>query len=759
MLSRIVLLFLLLALSGSQALAGLKPEIKIGILAFQPKSETAKRWQSLGDYLDQVMPDTEFIILPLKHDELELAIAQHDIDFVLTNPFQFTLFHHFYGLSAPLVTIIRGSYEKPLHAFGGTIFTLTERSDIDDLADLNNKKIAVPFRTAFGACQTQQYEMFLSGLPLLREEQYLLTQLPHDNMVHAVLEHKADVGFARAGILERMAVQGKIRLDDFKIINRQPLPDFPYLLSTHLYPEWPLAALPHVSQDDQGRLIANLLNMPNNVRGKLPFGVCGFSPPANYDEVETVLKTLCVPPFDLVPRLLWSDLWRQYRWFILGIGAAFLCILALLLRLSWSKKLLKQSEARWQFALEGSGDGVWDWNPQSDEVFFSSQWKSMLGYDDNDIDNSLAEWNSRVHPDDKEKFYRDLEKHFAGETAVYLSEHRLRCKDGSYKWIMARGKVIPWSAAGEPLRVVGTHTDITLRKQIEEDLRYKTMALEKLTKELESRITEEISKQRKQEAVLIQQAKLASMGEMVGTIAHQWRQPLNTLGLCLQNINDAYAYDELAPDYLERTSRKALDQINLMSRTIDDFRNFFKPDRIKATFDSMQAVGEVLALVSPQLEAHIIRWQMTCITHGKTFTRVAEIIACAEKEIEGYHNEFEHVIMNLLNNAMDAILAKRTLAGPNRPEEGVIDITFSTEESLIVIKIFDNGIGIKPELQEHIFEPYFTTRDQSHGTGLGLYICKVILEEHMHGKLTYEDQESGACFTIKIPGMKKDRHG
>lgn len=289
-------------------------------------------------------------------------------------------------------------------------------------------------------------------------------------------------------------------------------------------------------------------------------------------------------------------------------------------------------------------------------------------------------------------------------------------------------------------------------------LKQTTASWDSLNKELESKVIEETTKRREHEAMLIQQAKLAAMGEMVNTIAHQWRQPLNTLGLCLQNINDAYQHDELAPDYFARTSRKAMNQIGLMSRTIDDFRNFFKPDKVKTTFNSMQAVGKVLTLVSPQLEAHGVGWQLTCATLKKTFTRVDKIISCPETEIEGYPNEFEHVILNLINNAKDAILEQQCLAESGRLEEGLIDITFSREGQLVVIRISDNGIGIRLGLKERIFEPYFTTKEQSHGTGLGLYICKVIIEEHMYGKLTNEDRETGACFTIKISGMGKDRH-
>ncbi len=132
---------------------------------------------------------------------------------------------------------------------------------------------------------------------------------------------------------------------------------------------------------------------------------------------------------------------------------------------------LRESENRWQYALEGNQDGVWDWNAETNEVFFSRRWKEMLGYTEDEIGNSLNEWDKRVHPDDKAEVYEALNRHFRGETEQYISEHRVQCKDGTYKWVLDRGQVFNKNAEGRPLRVIGTHTDITERKCMEKALR------------------------------------------------------------------------------------------------------------------------------------------------------------------------------------------------------------------------------------------------------------------------------------------------
>jgi PAS domain S-box-containing protein len=131
---------------------------------------------------------------------------------------------------------------------------------------------------------------------------------------------------------------------------------------------------------------------------------------------------------------------------------------------------LRQSDLKWKYALTGSQDGVWDWNVVTNDVFFSSMWKKMLGYVDDEISEHLSEWDKRVHLDDKESAYLNVNKHLAGETEYYHNEHRMLCKDGTYKWILARGKIIEFTKEGKPLRFVGTHYDITERKQAEKAL-------------------------------------------------------------------------------------------------------------------------------------------------------------------------------------------------------------------------------------------------------------------------------------------------
>jgi PAS domain S-box-containing protein len=328
---------------------------------------------------------------------------------------------------------------------------------------------------------------------------------------------------------------------------------------------------------------------------------------------------------------------------------------------------------------------------------------------------------------------------------VIMGIHR---PDGELRWISINAQPLVLSEGDAPYAVVTTFHDITDRKNAEDRLKLLANDLMNLTQNLERRVDEEIGLRMKNEQMLVQQSKLAAMGEMLGAIAHQWRQPLNALGLIIQNLRDAHEFGDLNKEYVEKTVQKSMVQIQHMSKTIDDFRNFFQPDKDKSVFDTMEAVGVVLSLLSAQLAAHGIFFTLTCRAHNNVFSNTIDIVPCPEKTVTGYRNEFEHVILNLINNAQEAILDRRSRGDRM---QGRIDFDFEGMNDRVVIRVSDNGGGIAQAALDRIFEPYFTTKDASRGTGLGLYISKVIIEDHMCGKLTAANGDDGAIFTLEIP--------
>ncbi|MBZ0157261.1 MAG: hypothetical protein K8I29_13750, partial [Alphaproteobacteria bacterium] len=276
----------------------------------------------------------------------------------------------------------------------------------------------------------------------------------------------------------------------------------------------------------------------------------------------------------------------------------------------------------------------------------------------------------------------------------------------------------------------GAGVSLIWRKQAERQLR-------EMNRSLERRIQEEMEKRIQQERLLVQQSKMAAMGEMISAIAHQWRQPLNTLGLIIQDIKSASDFGELTRGYLDTAVSESMREIQFMSRTIDDFRNFFKPSKERVSFGLTEAVNEVLHLLSAQLKNDRIAVHL-------------DRIPPAPLLISGYPNEFKQAVLNILNNARDAILERRQQGIPGN-DRGDIHIAISPEEGRCRIRIRDNGGGIPEEIRERIFEPYFTTKEQGKGTGIGLYMTKIIIENNMGGKLTAENVDGGAELSIEFP--------
>jgi len=224
---------------------------------------------------------------------------------------------------------------------------------------------------------------------------------------------------------------------------------------------------------------------------------------------------------------------------------------------------------------------------------------------------------------------------------------------------------------------------------------------------------------------LTYQSKLASMGEMIGNIAHQWRQPLTHLSFILMNLKTAYKHEKLTTKYLEQKTNLANAQIKYLSNTIDDFRDFFKNTDQKESFNLSDSIKEVINLLKESFKYHDIEIKYDL---DDTIT------------VKGYRGEFLQVVLNIFNNAKDEFLKRET----NKP---LINVKTYTSKESAKIEISDNAGGIKSELLEKVFEPYFSTKDK--GLGIGLYMSKIIIEKS-EGRLEVTNTKHGALFIITL---------
>jgi signal transduction histidine kinase len=269
--------------------------------------------------------------------------------------------------------------------------------------------------------------------------------------------------------------------------------------------------------------------------------------------------------------------------------------------------------------------------------------------------------------------------------------------------------------------------EIAERQMAQEALAVKQTQLEALNSSLQERIDGTISELRQKDQMMISQSRQAAMGEMIGNIAHQWRQPLNALALLLGNIQMSHHYNELTVDRLAETVANGNSLIQKMSTTINDFRNFFLPDKEVVSFSALDRINHAIALVEAGLTSQNI---------------IIHLEASQDLILTGFPNEYSQVLLNLLTNSRDAIKSSDDLAGR-------ITIRLFERAGQACASISDNGGGIPDDVIDKIFEPYFSTKEM--GTGIGLYMSKMIIERSMNGTIEAHNIEGGAEFVVVTP--------
>ncbi|MBS0630502.1 MAG: transporter substrate-binding domain-containing protein [Verrucomicrobia bacterium] len=375
-------------------------------------------------------------------------------------------------------------------------------------------------------------------------------------------------------------------------------------------------------------------------------------------------------------------------------------------RLARQSEALRQSEERWKFALEGTGAAVWDWDISARRVAFSPAWKEMLGYADEDVGNEPGDWESRVHPEDRARVQAALQAHWDHPSAPYTVEHRLRCKDGGWKWILSRGLVVRRDAAGRPLRMIGTHMDLTARRQAEED-----------------------------RLVL---GKLESTGILAGGIAHDFNNLLTTILLNLDLAQSGLArHDDPAPRL--RDIQKATLAARDLTQQLITFAKGGISVRRRVNLAPLLRDSVPLALSGSNAHCEI--------------DLTADLWPAEVDE-----SQIAQVVRNLVLNAHEAM-----------PSGGVITlraenvtlaagaVTALPAGDYIRISVTDQGTGIPADVLPAIFDPYFSTKQRGaqKGMGLGLTICHSVAQKH-GGTITVETAEGvGTAFHVYLPAVRR----
>ena len=403
----------------------------------------------------------------------------------------------------------------------------------------------------------------------------------------------------------------------------------------------------------------------------------------------------------------------NYKW-ILERGKEFNSNRMLMMAMNIDERMKLTKELRDVELLTKFGRIVifrWE-NDENMSVKFVSQSIKAYGYDVKDFEKNIKFFDF-IYKDDVNQLITVIKKSIFNDADSFTSIHRVVDKDNNIKWVYNRTIIIK-DDNGNVIEFYGYLNDITKLKMNEAELK------EKVKLQLEKNL--------EKDRLLVQQNKLASMGEMLGNIAHQWRQPLNNINLLIYFIRDSYG--KISQNELSEVIKDAKLQIDYMSQTIDDFRNFYKPSKERKIFDIKESILQSSKIVHSSIEKNAIKLDIL----GESLS------------IDGFENEFEQVIVNILNNAIDAKIIKSKII----KFDAKIEINIYKEDKNIFISIFNNCGNIDEKIIERIFEPYFTTKFEDQGTGIGLYMTKVIIEKNMNGKIEAKNLNDGVEFIIKL---------
>lgn len=483
----------------------------------------------------------------------------------------------------------------------------------------------------------------------------------------------------------------------------------------------------------------------------------GYMNPGRWQHIASVYADLGMLPksISLAGFLYDPDPRLDVRWLFGGLAAMLLlatCAWAVhLKRLKRERERaqarIQASEERLAFALDGAGYGVWDWDIAAGTVLYSDRWLQMHGFQRDDIPNRLAGWEQRVHPDDVALFKTNMLDYFAGKTDTFTSEHRALCKDGSWKWVVDRGKVVRRDTAGKPLRMVCTHGDITERKAQEEQLRQLNETLESRVAERTEELQMTIDRLKHTQASLVQADKLASLGALVAGVAHELNTPIGnslTVASTMETYVKGFESDvargltRSALDSFVSSAREGTDILMRSLRRAAELVSSFKQVAVDQTstnrrrFDLRQTVDEIMLTLGPAIRK---------TTHHVVIDIPGEIT------MESYPGPLGQVLTNMVNNAL--------FHGFDGRENGTVTIAAAVlADDAIRLTVRDDGVGIAAAHLGRVFDPFFTTKLGQGGSGLGLNITYNLVHDCLGGTVQVESHVGqGSCFILQLPMM------
>jgi two-component system sensor histidine kinase TtrS len=712
-LKKAIFLWFLLSINPVM-LAGEQAPVRIGVLSHRGDQATLKMWGPTADYLDAAIAARDFQIVPLDFNEVNPAVAMGNVDFVLVNPGIYVNLEVRFRVSR-IATLYNRRGDVPYNIFGGVIFTRSDNPEIRTLEDLRGRSFMAVDATSLGGFQMAWREMNAGGIDPFTDLSGLEFAGIHDRVVIAVRDGRVDAGTVRTDILERMALAGLIDLAEFYIINPQQDPQFPFVHSTRLYPEWPFSKVAHTSDELAQQVAVALLQMPHDHPAALAGNYAGWSIPLDYQPVHELFRELVLPPYDdLGEFTLWDAITRYWYWLIAGLVVLLFMVGMTLWVLHLNralKKAQKRLENQHELILDSVADGIYGVDMHGNSTFFNRAATELTGWrPEQVIGKNQHRLLHHTHADGSPYNFEDCPVYqtFCDNRPRYISDDLFWRSDGSSFPVEYSSTPIK-DEAGRTIGSVVVFRDITEQKQAEEDAR-------------------------QHQAELARVARLSTLGEMASGIAHEINQPLTAISTNAQasiRLLESNPPDTgLCMEVMERITTQAA----RAGEIIRQLRRFVKKEPLERTEVDINAlVNAVVVLIRPELRRAYVRLDLDL---------QPDLPVIAVQPIQ-----IEQVILNLAKNAIEALdevpVERRILTIETRLE-GFAQIR---------VRVRDTGPGLKAELLDHLFNPFVTSK--ADGMGLGLSISNGIIQAH-GGRLTaHSPPETGAEFSFFVP-FKQD---
>lgn len=440
----------------------------LGVFAYREPALMQQRFQPLVSYLSESLPEHQVELRLLEQEDFWLAVQRHELDFVLTNPVHFITLREHSALSGALATLVLQEGDTSIAALGGVIIRRQDNQAIQQITDLAGKRIAITGQQYLGSYLAPMMELYEAGIKTQQLELIKVGQ-PHDQVVKAVLSGQAEAGFIRTGILEAMQQEGYSGLDNLQVMNSQDLPGFPFRLSTRLYPEWPLVALPQVDAAVARKVAASLLALDADHPVTQAAGIAGFNIPSDYTPVERAMRSLQMPPFDLEGRITLTEIWQAWRWQLLVLMMSVVLISLLAVLLALMNRQLVNSRQKLQLAASvfaNTNEAIYITDADNRIVDVNPAFERITGYRAEELLGQRP--NIRASGKQSADFYADLWDSL-DKRGSWQGEIWNQRKSGEvYPEFLSISAVK--DATGQVLQYVAVFNDITQAKAHESEL-------------------------------------------------------------------------------------------------------------------------------------------------------------------------------------------------------------------------------------------------------------------------------------------------